>query len=82
MNAKTSAKPATPPISASTSKLDLLLSQLGRKDGATIDDLTAVTGWQKHSVRGAIAGVLKRKGHDVTSGKVEGVRRYRLEAEA
>ena len=59
-------------------KLALLLGQLGRADGANIVELTAATGWQAHSVRGAIAGTLKKKGHATTSDMVDGVRRYRL----
>jgi hypothetical protein len=31
-------------------------------------------------VRGAIAGTLKKKGHVVTSDKVDGLRRYRIPA--
>ena len=60
------------------SKLELLLAKLGHSSGATIDDLVAATGWQKHSVRGAMAGSLKRKGHQIASTKTDGVRRYRL----
>ena len=63
-------------------KLDLLLAELKRNDGATIDQLAAATGWQKHSVRGAMAGSLKRKGHQIASTKTDGVRRYRLVATA
>ena len=59
-------------------KLALLLAELRRADGASIADLTGVTGWQAHSVRGAIAGALKKKGHATTSEVVAGVRRYRL----
>jgi len=61
-----------------SSKLDRLLAELAREDGATIDQLAGATGWQKHSVRGAMAGALKRKGHDIASTKADGVRRYRL----
>lgn len=60
------------------SKIDLLIARLQRASGATIDELSKVTGWQVHSVRGAMAGALKKKGHVVTSDKIDGVRRYRL----
>ena len=41
-------------------------------EGATIDEIVAATGWQPHTVRGAIAGALKKKlGLAVTSEKVE-----------
>ena len=64
--------------SGSKSKLDLLIARLKRPGGASIDDLAKVTGWQTHSVRGAMAGALRKKGHAVSSEKVDGVRRYRL----
>ena len=39
-----------------------------------------LTGWQMHSVRGAIAGALKNKrGLPIVSAKVDGERRYRIE---
>ncbi len=54
-------------------KLASLISLLSRKDGATIADLMKATGWQAHSVRGAISGYLKKKlGLGVISEKVEG----------
>lgn len=42
-------------------KQALLVKLLKRKKGATIDDAVKATGWQPHSVRGAIAGTLKKK---------------------
>ena len=42
-------------------KLDLIISLLSRADGASLGELTEATGWQTHSVRGAIAGSLKEK---------------------
>jgi Protein of unknown function (DUF3489) len=51
-------------------------------DGATIKEIMAATGWQSHTVRGAMAGALKQKlGLEVTSEKVEGRGRvYQLPA--
>lgn len=67
----------------SSGKLATIIALLQSPDGATIDTLCEATGWQSHSVRGAIAGNLKRKGHVVTSTKREdGPRRYRIEASA
>jgi hypothetical protein len=41
----------------------------------------ALTGWQAHSVRGAIAGALKQRGHAISSTRVgDEPRRYRIEA--
>ena len=59
-------------------KLGTLIALLQRPGGATIDQLSAATGWQVHSVRGAISGALKKqRGIAVTSEKVGGVRVYR-----
>jgi hypothetical protein len=57
-----------------------LIAMLRAPEGATIDEITAATGWQSHTVRGAMAGALKKKlGLEVTSEKVEGRGRvYRL----
>lgn len=50
-----------------------LIAMLRAPDGATIEEITTATGWQAHTVRGAIAGALKKKlGLEVTSEKVEG----------
>ena len=59
-----------------------LIAMLRAPEGATIEEITSATGWQSHTVRGAIAGALKKKlGLEVTSEKVEGRGRvYRLPA--
>jgi hypothetical protein len=45
---------------------------LRRPQGATIDEIASATLWQRHTVRGAIAGALKKKlGLAVTSEKTE-----------
>jgi Protein of unknown function (DUF3489) len=53
---------------------------LGREEGATIVEVVAATAWQPHTVRGALAGALKKRlGLTVVSEKVEGRGRvYRL----
>lgn len=43
------------------SKQALLVQMLKRKRGATLDELVEATGWQAHSVRGAISGTLRKK---------------------
>lgn len=49
-----------------------LIALLRAPDGATIAEIMAATGWQSHTVRGAMSGALKKKlGLDVTSEKVE-----------
>ena len=59
------------------------MSLLRRPEGATIHDLAAATGWQVHSVRGAIAGALKKgRGFNVVSAKADAGRVYRIEEAA
>jgi Protein of unknown function (DUF3489) len=49
-----------------------LIAMLRRAKGATIDEVVEALEWQPHTVRGAIAGALKKKlGLDVTSEKDE-----------
>ncbi|MHA7819624.1 MAG: DUF3489 domain-containing protein [Erythrobacter sp.] len=63
---------------APATKLDTLEKLLRRKNGASIAEMTKATGWQHHSVRGAMAGALKKRGHVITSEKIDGTRRYRI----
>ena len=60
-------------------KLALLVAHLSAPGGATIAELCKATGWQPHSVRGGLAGALRRKGHVIRSEKEGGQRRYRIE---
>ena len=49
-----------------------LIAMLRAPDGATIAEIMAATGWQSHTVRGAISGALKKKlGLEVTSEKID-----------
>lgn len=59
-----------------------LIGMLKRPEGASIEEIVAAFGWQAHTVRGAIAGALKKKlGLDVSSEKVDGRGRvYRIQA--
>ena len=61
-------------------KLALLVDLLRRSTGVTLAEISAATGWQQHTVRGAMAGALGRKlGLKVVSEKAKGEdRRYRL----
>jgi len=71
------AKDAT--ASASTGKIGLLVELMRRPEGASLPAMQAATGWQPHSVRGAIAGSIKKKrGLGVTSEKTEAGRIYRI----
>ena len=60
--AKRSRKPAAPPPLASTdSKQTQLVTLLQSPAGGTIEQMTAMTGWQAHSVRGVISGALRKR---------------------
>lgn len=62
-----------------TSKLATVIALLRRPKGASIDDLCKATGWQAHSVRGALSGAIKKKlGLAVESKKTDGARVYRV----
>ncbi|HVI27288.1 DUF3489 domain-containing protein [Hansschlegelia sp.] len=50
-----------------------LIGMLQRPEGATIEEMAAATGWLTHTVRGALAGAIKKRLRmEVTSEKVEG----------
>jgi hypothetical protein len=55
---------------------------LERKDGATIEEIVKATGWQPHTVRGAMSGALKKRlGLAVGSEKIEDRGRvYRIDS--
>ena len=62
------------------SKKAAIIGLLERPNGAAIGDLTAVTGWQVHSVRAALTG-LRKDGRELIRAKGDaGVTRYRLTA--
>ena len=62
------------------SKQAKLIAMLKTARGATIDEIVKALDWQPHTVRGAMAGALKKKlGLSITSEKVEGRGRvYRI----
>ena len=60
------------PRSRADSKQAQLIAMLRRAKGATIDEIVQALEWQPHTVRGAIAGALKKKlGLTIVSGKSE-----------
>jgi hypothetical protein len=64
------------------SKQALVIGLLQRPEGATIAQIMEATGWQQHTVRGTLAGSLKKRlGLTITSTKEVGRQRvYRIEA--
>ena len=62
-----------------STKTELILGMLCRAEGATLDQMVEATGWLPHTTRAALTG-LKKKGHVVTSEKLDGVRTYRIAA--
>ena len=69
----------TPP--ARVTKHDRVLTLLSRAAGASIAEMMQATNWQQHSIRGFLAGTVRKKlGFKLTSSKVAGEpRRYRIE---
>lgn len=70
-----------PQAAKAPSKLGQLVTLLGQPGGCDLATMMTATGWQAHSVRGALAGSLRKKGHQIVSEKVDGVRTWRIEAE-
>ena len=63
----------------SRSKQSRVVAMLQAPAGATIAGMVKATGWQKHSVRGFLAGVVrKRLKLKLTSEKVDDNRIYRI----
>ena len=63
---------ATVPRTRADTKQAQLIAMLKRRKGASIEEIGEKFGWQAHTVRGAIAGALKKKlGLDVISEKIE-----------
>jgi len=75
------AKPAKPDadVPREGSKTAQVVAMLQRKSGATLSEIMEKMGWQKHTVRGFMAGTMKKAGYQVESFKPEGGERtYRI----
>src|SRR5229473_2666876 len=60
-----------PATARAGSKTAQVVAMLRRKDGATLAEIMTQMGWQKHTVRGFMAGAMKKAGHAVESFKSE-----------
>ena len=71
---------ATPPTIRPGTKLAAIIDAMRNPGGATIAQMMAGTGWQAHTVRGAISGMVrKRLGYEVVTEKgANGQRAYRI----
>lgn len=64
---------------AKSSKIASMTVMLCRVKGVTLAELCKMTGWQPHSVRGAISAIMKKKyGLEVVSERIDGERVYRV----
>jgi hypothetical protein len=52
---------ADKPTPRAGTKQALMIELLKRPEGATVEQIAAATGWQHHTIRGAISGALKKK---------------------
>lgn len=74
---------AVRPAAQTESKQTAILEMLRQPKGTTIDAIVEATGWQKHSIRGFLSAVVRKKlGLSLNSEKIDGERRYRIEAPA
>jgi hypothetical protein len=55
------AAPAEKPTPRAGTKQALMIELLKRPEGATVEQIAKATGWQHHTIRGAISGALKKK---------------------
>jgi hypothetical protein len=55
------AAPATRPAPRAGTKQAQMIAMLKRPEGATVEQIAEATGWQPHTIRGAISGALKKK---------------------
>ena len=67
-----------PPTPRPGGKLGIIIDRLAAKTGATADELVAATGWQRHSVLGALSR-LRARGFSMQFDAHAGRKAYRLD---
>ena len=73
--------PDQPSDTKRPSKQNAVIAMLQRPEGATVDEVATVMGWQRHTVRGLFSGTLKKKlGLTLASTQEEIGRVYRIAA--
>jgi len=76
---KKAAKPQDAAAPREGSKTAQVVAMLQRKGGATLTEIMQMMCWQKHTVRGFMAGAMKKAGYAIESFKPEGGERtYRI----
>lgn len=65
------------PTAKGPNKTTQILVLLERPEGASLEQLVRATGWLPHTTRAALT-CLKKKGHVLSSDKVDGLRIYRI----
>ncbi len=80
--AATAPTPVEQPQTGRSTKQERMPILLSRPEGASIEEMMQATNWQQHSVRGFLAGTVKKKlGFSLSSAKpADGVRRYHIKA--
>ena len=58
---KAAGEPTAKPTPRAGTKQAQMIELLKRPEGATVEQIAAATGWQHHTIRGAISGALKKK---------------------
>jgi hypothetical protein len=76
---KAGRRSAAKPAAKGGSKQDRVLAMLRQKEGVSVATIMKATGWQKHSVHGFLAGVVRKKlGLNLQVDLADGKRTYRV----
>jgi len=67
------------PVPTPAGNKDKVIALLRRANGATLADITNVSGWQPHSARAVFTG-LRKKGYAIEKTRSDGVNRWAITA--